>query len=297
MRIWEILQEAVGGNYLYHGVRDGKTMARILKSGNILPMEVFDFDRETEMKLNGGKEPPPRISLTRDQYLHFPYGDGVAQFVIDRDALKRRGYKIRPTVGAMISPKAETEELVYKPIPLKNPFVVSIQYDPALKVPKSFIDKVRDAGIKIEPWRKTKSRDQEPEYDLNYGRDRYSDDDPDSLADKIRDILDKGTDPLPDWRQLDLKTDVTGSSIYYKIPGWTYGLNIQPFQFLEDEKFAERIFSQLQQLTKDGKSIRPVMNKYAQKQFGKDWKQGKHQIRPGSPGYKNPDEDDKDRTE
>lgn len=292
MKIWEILQEAVGGQYLYHGVPDGQTMSRILKSGKILPMEVFDFDRDAEMARNGGKEPLPRISLTRDQYLHFPYGDGVAQFVIDRDALKRSGYKIRPTVGAMIASKAETEELVYKPIPLTPPFVVSIQYDPALKVPKSFIDKIRDTGIKIEPWRKTKSRDQEqePEYDLNYSRDSYSEDDPESLVVKIRDILDNGTDPLPDWRQLDLETDATGSSIYYKIPGWTRGIDIQPFKMIDNEDFAKRIFAQLQQLTKDGKSIRPIMNKYAQKQFGKDWKQGKHQIRPGSPGYKNPDE-------
>ena len=292
MKIWEILQEAVGGQYLYHGVPDGQTMARILKSGEIKPMPVFDFDRDQEAD-DENTVVPDRISLTRNQYLHFPYGNGVAQFVIDRDALRQKGYKIKPAVGAMMGIKDETEERVYKPIPLKAPFVVSIQYDPDLKVPKSFIDKVRAAGIKIEPWRQTKQRDQdqEPEYDLNYGKGSYSDDDPNSLVAKIRDILDKGTDPLPDWRQLDLKTDATGSSIYYKIPGWTDGINIQPFGMLDDEEFTKRIFKQLQQLTKDGKSIRPIMNKYAQRQFSKDWKQGRHQIRPGSPGYKNPDED------
>jgi hypothetical protein len=289
MKIWEILEEAVGGQYLYHGVPDGQTMNRILKSGEIKPMPVFDFDRDQETD-DPDAEVPDRISLTRNQYLHFPYGNGVAQIVVDRDALKQRGYKIKLAVGAMIGHKDETEERVFKPIPLKAPFVVSIQYDPELKVPKSFIDRVKAAGIKIEPWRKSRSQDQEqePDYDLNFN---YSDLDPKSLAAKIRDILDKGIDPLPDWRELDLKTDVTGSSIYYKIPGWTDGINIQPFGMLNDEDFAKRIFAQLQQLTKAGKSIRPVMNKYAQRQFGKDWKQGRHQIRPGDPGYKNPDED------
>lgn len=296
MKIWEILQEAVGGQYLYHGVPDGQTMSRILKSGEIKPMPVFDFDRELEVGDDENAEVPDRISLTRNQYLHFPYGNGVAQFVIDRDALKQKGFKIKPAVGAMIGPKDETEERVFNPIPLKFPFVVSIQYDPGLKVPKSFIEKVRTAGIKIEPWRQSRSRDQDqqPDYDINYNNRDRGEENPSA---QIADILDKGTDPLPDWRQLDLKTDITGSSIYYKIPGWTDGIAIQPFGMLDNEDFAKRIFSQLQQLTKDGKTIRPVMNKYAQRQFGKDWKQGKHQIRPGSPGYKNPDEDHKDQTQ
>lgn len=296
MRVWEILQEAVGGNYLFHGVPDGKTMAQILKSGEIKPMPVFDFDRDLEVGDDPDVEVPDRISLTRNQYLHFPYGNGVAQFVIDRDALKQKGFKIKPAVGAMIGHKAETEERVFKPIPLRSPFVVSIQYDPDLKVPKSFIDKVRAAGIKIEPWKKSKAQDEEPVYDLHYNKSSRGDSEED-LSSQIADILDKGTDPLPDWRALDLVANTTGFTIYYKIPGWTYGLEIKPFGHLDDENFAKRIFAQLQQLTKDGKSIRPILNKYAKVQMGKDWKQGIYKIRPGDPGYKHPDEDNKDRTE
>lgn len=293
MRVWEILQEAVGGNYLYHGVPEGKTVSNILKSGFIKPMAQFEFDCDDP---DDKETCPDVISLSRDQFLRFPYGNAVAQFVVDKDALKKAGIIAKPQVGTNYF-KQEAEERVFKPIPVKAPYVVAIQYDPSLKVPKSIIDKVQATGIKIEPWKTINSRQDEPEYDVNYSKSSYSTDDETDPAVVIRNILDKGTDPLPDWRNLYLLKMADSYGIYYKIPGWTHGLEIQPFRFLDDENFAKRILAQLQQLTKAGKSIRPIMNKYAQKQFGKDWKQGRYQIRPGDKGYKHPDEDNKDRTE
>ena len=46
MRATEFIIEAVGGNYLYHGVQHGRTAASILRSGFIKPMQPFDFDAE-----------------------------------------------------------------------------------------------------------------------------------------------------------------------------------------------------------------------------------------------------------
>ena len=284
MKVWEIVQEAVGGNYLYHGVADGGIVSRIMKSGFIKPQPQFEFDCENP---DDKKLCPDVISLSRDQYLRFPYGDAVAQFVIDKEAIKRAGITTKPQVGAMYF-KQEAEERAYKPIPIRTPFVVAIQYDPELKIPKSVIDRARESGVKVEPWRVIKKSAEKPRYDLGT-LDSDRDDDPKSLSAKITDILKKGQEPLPDWRSLKIN-DTFGDShtIYYDIPEYTYGIDIPPFTFIEPE-FAKKILAQLQQLTKDGKSIRPLMNKYARIQYDKDWKQGKHQIRPGHSKYVDPD--------
>ena len=152
MKIWELLNEGVNDQFLYHGVPDGPTMMQILKSGKLKPQEPFDFDQDMDQQR--GEKSVKRISLTRNQYLHFPYGHGVAQFVIDKDALRRAGYKVVPKVGAMMHYKYETEEQVYKPIPIQAPFIVEIQYDPDLKIPRGFFDNAKAMGVKISPWRK-----------------------------------------------------------------------------------------------------------------------------------------------
>ena len=151
MRAKEFITEYVGPNLLYHGVPNGNVVNRILKSGVIKVNEPFELDAEKEKE--AGIEPVPRISLTRDQYLHYPYGGGVAQFVINRDALKQHGYKITPTVSAGMPGKYEKEEQVYKNIPVRSPFVIELQYDPEIKIPKPFLLRAKELGIKLSPWR------------------------------------------------------------------------------------------------------------------------------------------------
>ena len=152
MRFHEIINEGVNDQFLYHGVPNGQTVMKIIKSGSIQPAEPFDFDYDQEIEQ--GKTPKDRISLTRSQYLRFPYGGAVAQFVIDKNALQKHGYKVEPVVGAGIAHKGETEEQVFKDIPVRLPFVVAIQYDPEIEIPKAFFNKVKTLGIRLEPWRK-----------------------------------------------------------------------------------------------------------------------------------------------
>lgn len=280
MRITEIITEAVGGNYLYHGVPDGRTVAAILKSGFIEPQEQFEQDCDD---LGDRKLCPPVISLSRNQYLRYPAGRAVAQFVVDKDALKQAGIVVKPWVGAGYF-KSESEERAYKPIPLRSPFVVAIQFDPNLKIPKSVLNRTKELGVPIVPW-KSFSQPVEPEYDLQFHHTSGKGDSV-RLSNHINDILKKGTEPLPDWTQLKIiPMKANKAGIYYNIPGWTYGTEIQPFNFI-DADLAEKILSQLQQLTKAGKSIRPIMNKYSLIQHDKNWKQGTYQLRPGDPGFK-----------
>lgn len=266
MKIWEILQEAVGGNYLYHGVRDGRTMAQILKSGKILPMEVFDFDRDTEMELNGGKEPPPRISLTRDQYLHFPYGDGVAQFVIDRNVLRQKGYKIRPTVGAMIAPKAETEELVYKPIPVTAPYVVEIQYDPDLKIPKSFLDLVKEKGIKVTAWRKGKKVSDTDQAAEPRSQNQYTDPNKVKIGDNEH-IWGGEKVEADEWY------------VGYENDGSTHILSPRS----SDRAYIEQLYKKIKDRVAKKQTFDDLL---PAQQFSKNWRDGKHQLRHGDKGYK-----------
>ena len=280
MRANEFIIEAVGGNYLYHGVPKGDTVTAIIKSGFIKPQEVFDFDRNPND--DSDEANPPVISLSRDQRLRFPYGEAVAQFVIDKDALIRAGIIAKPKVGTGYG-RIESEERVYKPIPVKAPYVVAIQYDPALKIPKSILDYAKQSGIKMGPWQPVKQTASEPEYDINYpNRVDSSEED---LDVKITNILKTGTEPLPDWKSIMIDDGPGWSTIYYDIPGWSNGIAIQPFKFISPD-LAKQILPQLQQLTKAGQSIRSVMNKYALIQHGKNWKQGIHRIYPGDSGYK-----------
>jgi hypothetical protein len=152
MKIYEILSESVllefeQRSLLYHGVPKGTIVASILKSGFIKPMEPFEADEE----ITG--ETDPVISFSRNQYLRFPYGVAVAQFVVDRGALKQAGYKVVPKIGAMMGHKEETEERVYKPIPVRPPFVVAIQIDPSITVPKQVYKRAKELGVPVVKWK------------------------------------------------------------------------------------------------------------------------------------------------
>lgn len=269
MKIYEIIQEGVNDQFLYHGVPDGRTMMQILKSGALKPQEAFDFDRE--MDLERGAEPRNRISLTRNQYLHFPYGDGVAQFVIDKNALRRAGYKVVPTVGAMMHYKYETEEQVYRPIPIRSPFVVEIQYDPDLKIPRGFFDNAKRLGVKVTPWRKE-------------GRNP-----------NIAPQADPG--PQPQNKFTDVKKlKIRGNGYSYgdppkKVPPtqWNIGYSIGDRIYnvigpmSSDKAYIEQLYKQIKDRVSKKLTFDDLLPK---RQFGKQWKTGYREIHPGDPDWK-----------
>jgi hypothetical protein len=253
MKIWELLNEGVNDQFLYHGVPDGRTMMQILKSGALKPQEPFDFDRE--MDRQRGVKSVNRISLTRNQYLHFPYGHGVAQFVIDKDALRRAGYKVVPKVGAMMDYKYETEEQVYNPIPIRAPFVVEIQYDPDLKIPRGFLDNVKALGVKVSPWRKE-------------GRNP-----------NVKPPADPGPQPQDEF--IDPKKLKIG---YMGGLGWYVGYN-KPGGFSdiigpgsEDKAYIQKLYKQIKDRVAKKISFDDLL---PADQYRKEWKHGYSQVHPG----------------
>jgi hypothetical protein len=287
MKIQEIISEAVSDNLLYHSVHSGDVVSKIFKSGaiKVQPAHELDCDDPEDLEMC-----PPVISFSRDQYYRF--GDGIAQFVVDKSALRNAGYKVKPLVGRGFY-KAEAEERVFKDIPLRLPFVVAVQFDPKVKVPPSISKQLKELGIKLIPWRPARDDQSSPEYDLNKYDNDMTTDEPefDSHVDTynaVKNLIKAGIEPLPDWKRIQINKGPGWSTIYYKIDGWTAGFSIAPFEFINPAK-AEEISRELQQLTKSGQSILPVIKKYSKVQTGKSWKQGKHQIRPGEPGYVEPD--------
>lgn len=269
MKISEILAEAVGDNFLYHGVPDGRTLTQILQSGALQPMPPFDFDNQ-----GGDDNPDPdRISLTRNQYLHFPYGHGVAQIVINKDALRKAGYKVVPAVGAMIHYKGETEERVFKPIPMRSPFVVEIQYDPKLKVPKTFLARAQGAGIRLSPWRKTSKNYSNPKQDnAIYYQDEYTD--PDKVV-----ILDNGGRIGGDNPRI---IQPTNWKVAYKTDPSTYR-RLSPES--NDENYIKDLFVKIRDRVAKGWTWDDLL---PQSQYGKTWSQGYYEIPHGSPKWKEP---------
>lgn len=168
MKIIELLQEAVGGDYVYHSVSDGKTAEAIMRSGVIKP-SLADTDADAG-------ETRPVISTSRDQFYRYPYGGGKIQFVLDRQALRAAGFKVEPfsyrkffnepsdtPVTGNELHKQEAEERVYHPkgigIPVKKPYVVAIQLHPDLdptKVPKIFRQRAAAAGLELQSMKKGK---------------------------------------------------------------------------------------------------------------------------------------------
>jgi hypothetical protein len=270
MRAFEFITEAVGGNYLYHGVPDGSTAMAIIKSGFIKPNEVHQLDRKYDDEEN--IDEPDVISLTRDQSLRFPYGNAVAQFVVDKDALIRAGIKVKPEAGVGYG-KSEKEERAWTPIPVKPPFVVAVQVDPNLleEIPKPFLSKLKKLGVRVEPWKNFK----EPV-------------DPKTTK-KVSNA--KGKPVGPDWKQLYLDSafDPPQYTLYYKIPGWTYGKEIRPFLYMSDKDFAKKILKLVQDRTRNGQGIKDIQARFDQDQHSKTWKKGNTRLSPGDPGYVRPE--------
>jgi hypothetical protein len=270
MQIWELLNEGVNDQFLYHSVPDGPTVMQILKSGFIKPQKPFDFDRE--MDRQRGVKSVNRISLTRSQYLRFPYGHGVAQFVIDKNALRRAGYKVVPKVGAMMDYKYETEEQVYKPIPVKSPFVIEIQYDPNLKIPKSFLDRAKTMGIKVSPWRKEGSNP------------------------NIKPPENPGPQPQTEFTDVK-KLKINGNGYTYGNPPkkveateWYvgYSLGDGEIEMLSprstDKAYIQNMYKQIKDRVAKGLTFDDLL---PARQFRKEWQRGYSEIHPGEKDWKN----------
>lgn len=157
MKVQELL-EAVGGDHVYHSVANDRTAIKILRTGVINP-NLSDEDEE------GGWE-IPSISTSRNQRYRFPYGGGAVQFVLDRSAIRKAGFKVMPFSYARFYGKSdsnkstgddlhkqETEERIYHKrgigIPLKAPMVIGIEINPELKTSKTLLKLAKDAGIPV----------------------------------------------------------------------------------------------------------------------------------------------------
>ncbi len=267
MRAIEFISEDVGPNLLYHGMPNGNVVTRILKSGIIKVNEPFELDAESEKE--AGIESLPRISLTRDQYLHFPYGGGVAQFVINRDALKQYGYKIRPTVSAGMPGKYEKEEQVYKNIPLRSPFVVELQYDPDIKIPKTLLSKAKELGIKLSPWRKEAIQyvSDEPKPTKN----KY---DPDKLTARSNSY----TSSHPITGEI-VRGPATEWYVGYESKDGSVYLITQPSK---DKQFVEKLALAVKDRMAKGLSWEDLL---PQDKYAKSWGRGTYKLKHGTPEY------------
>ena len=135
------ISEAVSDNYLYHSIQSMDTFRKIINTGEIKPKTPIEYE-ENDIEM-------PVISASRNQYYRFPYGGGNIQFVIDKDALKHSGFKVKPYSYAQHygtkkdAPagnelhKQETEEQIFPlkgyGIPVKQPYIVGIQINPKFK--------------------------------------------------------------------------------------------------------------------------------------------------------------------
>lgn len=143
MRALEFITEAVTDNYLYHSIQSVGTFRKIISTGEIKPYTPIEYE-ENDIEL-------PVISASRNQYYRFPYGGGNIQFVIDKNALKQSGFKVKPysyaqhyatkkgqsSVTGNELYKQETEEQIFPikghGIPVRSPYIVGIQINPKFK--------------------------------------------------------------------------------------------------------------------------------------------------------------------
>jgi hypothetical protein len=134
----EKVTEAVTDNYLYHSIESMDTFRKIINTREIKPNNPIEYE-ENDIEL-------PVISASRNQYYRFPYGGGNIQFVIDKDVLKKAGFKVKPYSYAQhyvkgnaenTLHKQETEEQIFPVkghgIPVKQPYIVGIQINPEFK--------------------------------------------------------------------------------------------------------------------------------------------------------------------
>ena len=170
MRIHEIFTEAVGEQLVYHSSTPAN-MIKALEQGYLIPY-VSENDSEMDVE-------KPSISTSRNQFYRFPYGNGISQFVLDKDAIRKSGFKIEPfsyfryfgTPGPdYVSPptghtmhKQETEERISskddRPLPLAKPILVGIQYDSEkLEKHPEYFNKLQDyarkLAIPMQPFKK-----------------------------------------------------------------------------------------------------------------------------------------------
>ena len=253
MKIQELI-EAVGDNLLYHSVREGRVAQQILKSGVIKPF-VGDVDSEY------GQEQEV-ISTSRDQYHRFPYGDGIVQFVLDKNALKQAGYKVEPwsmaqQIGGAFY-KSEKEERVWHPkgigIPVKAPFVKEIQVDPEVEAAKPFIKAAKKLGIPVtamKGYKKSSNVDHKNHLDPN-------------MADPSKYSLEK--------------------QMWFGEPAYTITYDkkdiIQPFYLVKDEPYIKKAFKQIVDRVKQGKGYEDI--KKANIKYAKSWEKGRYELPVGS---------------
>ena len=257
MKIQELM-EAVGGDVLYHSVGRGKVAQQILKSGVIKPFAGdadSDFGQEHEV-----------ISTSRDQFLRFPYGNGIVQFVLDKNALKQAGYKIEPwsmaqQIGGEFY-KTEKEERVWHPkgigIPVKAPFVKEIQVDPEVEAAKPFIKAAKKLGIPVtamKGYKKSSNVDHKNHLDPNE-------------SDPKRYELYKQT----------MFGDPEYTIVYNREGGGS--TIIQPFYQMKDEQVAKKIFKQVIDRVSQGKGYEDI--KQANIKYAKSWEKGRYELPVGS---------------
>jgi hypothetical protein len=258
--VQNMIDEDINQNLVYHSVPNGQIAARIIKSGHLRLNEPFDFDRDY------GGETRNAMSVSRDQY--FRYGEGVVQFVLDKDALKRAGWKVVPKVGVGVGYKSEREERVYHsknaPVPVKQPLVIAIQYDPKLKLPPAFKQSVASLDIPLVPMRSSK-----PQADT-------------STEPKQPKPASKYTDP----NALELKSqDWFGEiawTITYTNPDGS-GSFIHPYYLAKDETMVKKAYAAIKDRIAKGLSFDDLLPK---DQFGRTFKAGTYSIKPGEKGYK-----------
>lgn len=265
MKIIEIINEDVNSNLVYHGVNNGNTATRILNSGKLNLTEPFAYDDEEE----GGNESRNHLSVTRNQYLHFPYGNGIVQFVLDKDALKKGGWQVRPKIGAGMPYKYETEERVYhkfdKPVPVKPPYVVGIQIYPGLDIPPEVIEKTKQLGIPVTPMKSKK----EPVASAAQ-----------STKNRTRSY---GMGYLIGIEKTDSGYTITGK---HTIPGMPPNPEpIEPYINIPDEATAIKVRDKLQSMVDskvDYRDITPT-------QYHRTWEKGRYKLQAGDKEFQWPD--------
>jgi hypothetical protein len=258
--VQNMIDEDINQNLVYHSVPNGQIAARIINSGHLRLNEPFDFDRDY------GSETRNAMSVSRDQY--FRYGDGVVQFVLDKDALKKAGWKVVPKVGVGVGYKSEREERVYHskdaPVPLKQPLVIAIQYDPKLKLPPAFKQSVASLNIPLVPMRSSKPQaDTSTEPKQPKPASKYTD--PNALKLNSQDWFGEIA-----WTISYMHPDGSGSFIH-------------PYYLAKDETMVKKAYAAIKDRIAKGLSFDDLL---PQDQFGRTFKSGTYSIKPGEKGYK-----------
>lgn len=266
MKIFEIINEDVNSNLVYHGVTSGQKAAQILNSGKLFLTEPFDFDDAEQ----GGDESRRHLSVTRNQYLHFPYGNGVVQFVLDKDALKKGGWQVLPKIGTGMHYKYESEERVYhkanKSIPVQPPYVVGIQVYPGINIPGEFLNKAKSVGIQVTNMKSSNNPDPKSKIPAQPNTRSYG---------------------FPGEYKIEIEKTENGYTITgrYTTKGMPPNADpIEPYIDIPDEKTAIKVRDKLQSMVDselDYRDISPV-------QYHRNWEKGRFKLRASDKEFKYP---------